>query len=549
MIAQIPIAKFDQVEHQGILTNRLYHKSMDYPLVNMKKHSYIGRNMLDPAGNLRCVLPFLFIFIADYPEQQLIACTASNYAPCSTAGPDTLGSSVPQPLREGWKTLDDLRQIEEKLAETNNQNDLEKFKKLAKERHLNGVNRPFWRDWRYADPCLFLAPDLLHQLIKFFSDFFVDKWAKSWLGSEELDRRLKILQPLIGFRHFRNGYSRFKQHTGKEAKDLARVYLGIIYGHKNVTDGILRASRGFLDFLCLCCDYDSHSDATIKYLKEALQRFHDNKQHIADSGVRDGPRQKGKFNIPKLEQMQHVARFIKLLGSIPQFSSEQTERLHIEMAKIPFRASNKRAHAEQMCRYLDRAEKIRLFKALTVWHSTDDGTMLTEVTPAQEQKAFQLLVGLFLPAPVRNVFEKRTAMCSNTTAFQLRKRSNKEASIDEAQALYNLPMFAEDLRNYFLGPRASARTDARLPFQSLDLWYRMRIQLRDPQDPETVLPPVTVIADPEFKGRNWKNEVVTGRHNFVLLHKANNLDKPEVFGVKGMFLFVFLYVLVAYPVD
>lgn len=77
----------------------------------------------------------------------------------------------------------------------------------------------------------------------------------------------------------------------------------------------------------------------------------------------------------------------------------------------------------------------------------------------------------------------------------------------------------------------------------------MRIQLRDPQDPETVLPPVTVIADPEFKGRNWKNEVVTGRHNFVLLHKANNLDKPEVFGVKGMFLFVFLYVLVAYPVD
>ena len=213
---------------------------------------------------------------------------------------------------------------------------------------LNGVDRPFWRDWLHSDPSLFLAPDALHQWHKLFMDHPIE-WAKSWLGPEELDRRLKVVQPLVGFRHFRNGYSRFKQHTGKEAKDLARIYIGIIFGHERVTDGILRASRGFLDFLCLCCDYDSHSDATIKYLQDALKRFHDNKQHIANSGVRNGPRQKGEFNIPKLEQMQHVARFIKLLGSIPQFSSEQTERLHIEMAKIPFRASNKRAHAEQMC--------------------------------------------------------------------------------------------------------------------------------------------------------------------------------------------------------
>ena len=198
MIAQIPIAKFDQVEHQGMLTNRLYHLCMDIALVNMKKHSIMGRNMLDPAGRLLCVLPFLFIFIADYPEQQLIACVASNYAPCSTAGPDTLGNSAPQPLREGWKTLDDIRQIRDKLAETNDQNDLRKFKKLAKEQHLNSVDKPFWRDWRHADPCLFLAPDLLHQQVKFFSDFFVDKWAKSWLGPDELDQRLKVLQPLVG---------------------------------------------------------------------------------------------------------------------------------------------------------------------------------------------------------------------------------------------------------------------------------------------------------------------------------------------------------------
>ena len=70
------------------------------------------------------------------------------------------------------------------------------------------------------------------------------------------------------------------------------------------------------------------------------------------------------------------------------------------------------------------------------------------------------------------------------------------------------------------------------------MWYRMRIQLRDPQDPEAILPPVTIIADPEFKGRNWKNEIVTGRYNFVLLHKADDLDKSEAFGIKGMVLFL-----------
>ena len=228
-----------------------------------------------------------------------------------------------------------------------------------------------------------------------------------------------------------------------------------------------------------------------------------------------------------------VARFIKLLGSIPQFSSEQTERLHIEMAKNPFRASNKRAHAEQMCRFLDRAEKIRLFKALTVWHSADDGTMLTEVTPAQWQKAFQQLAGVFLPAPVRSIFEKKTAMCSSTTAFQLRKQPDKDATIEDAQALYDLPTFVEDLRSHFLGSRALS--DAGLPFSSMRIWYRMRVQLRDPQGTGVVLLPVTIVADPEFKGKDWKNEVVAGRNNFVLLHKADDQDSlSEAFGIKGM---------------
>ena len=61
----------------------------------------------------------------------------------------------------------------------------------------------------------------------------------------------------------------------------------------------------------------------------------------------------------------------------------------------------------------------------------------------------------------------------------------------------------------------------------------MQVQLREPQDAELVLPPITIVADPRFKGRDWKDEVVVSRYNFVLLHKANDLDRSEAFGIRG----------------
>ena len=347
MIAQVPIAKFEPSELQGILANCLLHRCLDIILANLKECSVNAQMMLDPAGRLRNVRTFLVAYIADLPEQQALACVASNYAPSSTAGPMTLGDSAPHPLREGSDTLEAIEEIMDSLEDSGNQSSISSFRRLARERSLNGVDKPFWRDWLYADPCLFLAPAALHQWHKLFQDHPIE-WAKRWLGPLELDRRLSVLQPRVGFRHFRNGFTRFRQHTGKETKDVERVFLGIIVGHKNVSSGILKAMRAFLDFVYLA-QYESHSTATLGYLEEALQKFHKFKQHIADSGVCNGPRQNGEFHIPKIELMQHVKRLIEHLGSAPQFSSEQTERCHIDMVKVPYKATNWKAHAEQMC--------------------------------------------------------------------------------------------------------------------------------------------------------------------------------------------------------
>ena len=80
MIAQIPIAKFEPSEHQGILTNRLLHRCLDIVLTTLKECSVAAQMMLDPAGRLRNVRTFLAAYIADLPEQQALACVASNYA-------------------------------------------------------------------------------------------------------------------------------------------------------------------------------------------------------------------------------------------------------------------------------------------------------------------------------------------------------------------------------------------------------------------------------------------------------------------------------------
>lgn len=534
MIAQVPIAKFEQSKLQGLLMNRLLHRCLDITLASLKDCATTAQSMLDPGGSVRSVRTFLAAYIADLPEQQALSCITTNFSPSSMAGPGTLGDSAAHPLRRGEETLETIENIIEELAAIDARCDLEKHRKIAKTYGLNGVDKPFWRDWLFADPSLFLAPDALHQWHKFFMDHPIE-WAKAWLGAEELDRRLSVLQPRVGFRHFRNGFTRFRQHTGKETKDLERVFLGVIAGHENITRGIMEAMRGFLDFIYLA-QYESHSTETLGYLEEALRKFHRYKHHISESGVRSGPKRNGEFHIPKIELMHHVKRLIELLGSAPQFSSEQTERCHIDMAKTPYKATNRKDYAEQMCRYLDRRERVRLFSALTEWHSEGEGAMLDSVSVEQQERAFRRLAGKFLPISIRDVYKRKNAMCSGTTAFQLRQTPNiTYASIDSVQDSYNISNLRNDLRTFFLGDRA--RQDVDLPFSSMSTWERMRVQLKDPQDAEIVMPPLTIEASPQKKVGN--NKTRAGRYNFVLLHQpedtslVSDASGPEDFGIRG----------------
>ena len=537
LCAQVPIAKFENEKLQGVFTRRVLNRVLDKVCDGFKRCARHAVDFVDPDGNKRRIRTFLLAYIADLPEQQALACVRQGYAPCSYARPKELGDSVPHALRRGAETLAAIQEIRDQLAEANAEADsdaeanavdyIRLFKKAAEKYGLDGTDEPFWRDWLHADPSEFLSPEPLQQLWKFFWDHVRD-WGVSLLGNKEFDRRLMCLQRRRGLRHFDSGITRFKQHSCREARDLFAVFLCIIAGHEKVNRGVMKAMQAFCQFVRIAL-YPSHSTVTLRYLDDAFKNFHRNKHHIAEAGLRNGARRRGEFNIPKLEQLWHYSRLIRLLGSVPQFSAEQTERLHIDSAKEPYRHTNRRgSYPQQICLILDRREKARQFKSVIHWSSLGDWTTFDQAT---KKKAIQRLAAdsKLLPIPVRDVFRAKNALCNETTAFQLRQKPNaKGLSLCDVQSLYRVPRFIEDLRQCFLGPRL--HRDTSLPFSSLTTWWQVRVQLKDPQDTNVLLSPLTVQASPPLKIGNVEN---AARYNFVLI-RTGTAGRPDGLGDYGI---------------
>ncbi len=526
MIGQIPIPKFLEKKHQGILVKRLYHKCMDIITENLKAASFSAVEMVDAQGILRAVRTFLIAHLADFPEQQLISGVSQNYSPTSFAELHQFGDARPHRLRTGTSTLRQIKTIRKSVPT----NDLSEFLEASTKFGLNGIHQPFWRDWEFADPCYFLTPDPLHQWHRMFIDHPM-KWLRKLMGDLEVDRRISSLQKWIGKRHFVNGFTRYKQHTGREQRDLQSFFIGIMNGHRTLKPEIIKAFRGLLDFIYIG-QYESHSTTTLKYLNKALNTFHANKYDLSRAGARNGKRRnwfgRGEFFIPKLERLQHAVRLIKLCGSAPQFSTEFVERCHITMAKHPYRASNHEDYPEQMCRSRDREEKIVLFDQYLDWYSLNHRSRSRSSTTAKTSTvgAVDSRKAIFLefskkqlPQPTVSFFDKKGVSQNDTTAFILTKRiTRKGLSLPDASELYDLPRLRYDLYKPPTPP---------LPFDQIDVWDRVRLQLRATQSEKALLSPETVLALPPSK------EMPLGHCNFVLV---KNPPESSHAGIRGMYL-------------
>ena len=54
------------------------------------------------------------------------------------------------------------------------------------------------------------------------------KWSIRAVGADELNFHFSTLQPIVGFKHFKDGVSTLKQVTGRIHRDIERYIVGII---------------------------------------------------------------------------------------------------------------------------------------------------------------------------------------------------------------------------------------------------------------------------------------------------------------------------------
>ncbi|KLO03827.1 hypothetical protein SCHPADRAFT_948276, partial [Schizopora paradoxa] len=242
-VAEIPVVKFLEKSHQSLLSDRLFHVCMDVLTSGLKECSRCPEKMTDGKGIVRLVRTILLAHISDYPEQLLIACASGSSSPVSMAKTPSFGSPTPYPPRTKHETLHRIKRILRTpgLRASN----LPRYKRLSLDLGLNGVHEPFWRDWNFSDPSVFLAPDALHQWHRFFYDHVVS-WASEIIGDASLDNRYARLQKHVGYRQFPTGFTHFTQHTCREFRDIQRSFIAIIASHEKISDSALLAFRGLL---------------------------------------------------------------------------------------------------------------------------------------------------------------------------------------------------------------------------------------------------------------------------------------------------------------
>ena len=150
---------------------------------------------------------------------------------------------------------------------------------------------------------------------------------------------------------FTKGISSFSQILGHEHKKMCSILLGLIVDLP-IPDGrdpshLIKCVHVLLDFVFLA-QYQSHMTETIERLQHCLAVFHDHKAVFLDLGARKN------FNLPKLHSLTHYASSIQLFGMIDNYNTEQSERLHINLAKDAYRATNRRDEYAQMTLWLER---------------------------------------------------------------------------------------------------------------------------------------------------------------------------------------------------
>ena len=582
LLALLPISKFIHKDQKirGVLENRMIHECLDFILKPLKKAAEVGIMMSDPVGSRHYVFTPLAAYIVDVQEALALSGVAGKTSHITMATYKSFGDPFQHEPRTASTTLAHLHAVEETVDPW----DLASYVKAASGHRLNGVHRPFWRDWPLSDPSVFFTPEPLHHWHKMFWDHDA-KWCINAVGAAEIDLRFAILHPHTGFHQFNEGISKLKQVTGREHRDIQRYLVSVIADA--VPKDFLIAIRSLMDFRYLAQALEI-TDQICTEIDTALQKFHDNKHAIILAGARTGKGNKviDNWYIPKLELLQSVTSSIRENGAAIQWSADVTERCHITEIKEPSNSTNNQEYESQICRYLDRADKCRRFDVATAIHEAridfrhltdlpgsesfndDDGLsenpeedplpivsttadLLTHIRPVapvtgtirRNANYFELAKALQQGLYPRSPLPFRTLVQGNTALHLTRDPTMKTMSIEDVMKVFNLPDLRGALADFLtridngipfhIGGRRIGSIDSLLPFDNLQVWTKVQVQNRSYFPPHSILPPQTINSSPPSDSSGW----TYGQSDVVLINTDNAKIWPHS-GLEGHIFFI-----------
>lgn len=257
---------------------RLFHHCMAQilqPLIDAGRH---GIRMTGGDGAVRLCFPVVAAYVADHPEQCLVACTRFGQdCPMCPVKQDDFGNHICKPFRDSMSSLRSINRA-------GRQPTLARADEVLKTAGLNYIRNPFWKDLPHFNIHQSFPPDLLHQIYQGVFKHLV-AWLRAAVGDAELDARFQRLPPMHGIRSFSEGISHLTNVSAGEHKQISKQLLGCIVGA--VPNGVVRATVALLDFIYIA-QYRSHSTVTLEYLKMALNEFHKHKDVFVNIGVRNG---------------------------------------------------------------------------------------------------------------------------------------------------------------------------------------------------------------------------------------------------------------------
>ncbi|KAI6094441.1 hypothetical protein F5141DRAFT_1191847 [Pisolithus sp. B1] len=234
LIGYLPVSKLEcfQKKTQSLVGYHLFHHAMSLLLHPLMDAGCQGREMICTDGYLCSIHPILTTYIADFPEQCLVACNKESRCPCCLVQSNKCG--------------------------------------------LHAVFDPFGKELPFTNIFACLTPNILHQLHKgIFHDHLL-QWCMSIVSEKEIDACFQAMTQYPTLCHFKKGVSSVSQWTGTEHKEMQRVFVSLLAGA--VDDHVLIVIHSLLDFI-FYAQLQQHMDTTLAAMKASLKTFHNHK-HI-----------------------------------------------------------------------------------------------------------------------------------------------------------------------------------------------------------------------------------------------------------------------------